>query len=159
MSLPARILLISVCAGAPVAAQTVTATLSANLGSLAKLSVSSSSLAFPDGDPDVFPQLDAAPVTITAKARATEGSTIALTVQASDDLRSGLVTIPADALSWVATGSGFRSGTVSRTAPQVVASWTGSGVRVGTQTYTFRNRWSYAAGTYSVSLLYTLTSP
>lgn len=161
MPLPGKTLslLLTVLAVGPAAAQTATATLSANLGGLAKLSFSSNTLTFPDGDPDVFPQLEAPPVTIIAKARASQGATIALTVLAGDDLRSGVVTIPADALTWVASGAGFASGTVSRAAPQLVASWNGSGVRSGTQTYRFRNRWNYAAGTYSVALMYTLTSP
>jgi hypothetical protein len=159
MSSPLGTLLIVLLAATPAVAQTATATLSANLGGLAKLSFSSNSITFPDGDPDVLPQLDAGPLTIVAKARATQGSTVTLTVQANDDLRSGVDTIPADALSWTASGTGFGSGTISRTAPQLVASWNGSGVRAGTQTYRFRNRWTHPIGTYSVSLLYTLSSP
>lgn len=98
-------------------------------------------------------------ITITAKARASLAATVTLTVIAADDLRSGLDTIPASALTWIGSGAGFVNGTVSRATPQVVGSWTGSGIRTGTQTYRFQNSWSYRTGTYSVSLLYTLVSP
>ena len=147
-------------AAAPADGQTsATATLSANLGALAKLSFSSNSIGFTDGDPDQLPQIDAGPITITAKSRAGSSGVVSLTVQAADDLRSGVNIIPADALSWTVTGAGFAAGTVSRTTPQVVATWKGSGIHTGTQTYRFRNRWTYATGTYTVTLLYTLTSP
>ena len=146
---------------APAGAQTATATLSANVGGLAKLSFSTTSLAFPDSNPDLFPEIPAlpGPVTITAKSRASADAVVTLTVQADDDLRSGLATIPAEALTWTGSGPGFTNGTVSRTAPRLVASWTGSGVRIGTQAFLFRNAWTHATGTYTVALLYTLTSP
>jgi hypothetical protein len=145
----------------PAEAQTATSTFSANLGGIAKLSLSSNTLSFPDADPDTVPLVPAAggAITITAKARASLAATVTLTVLAADDLRSGVDTIPASALTWMASGAGFVNGTVSRATPQVVASWTGSGIRTGTQTYRFQNSWSYRTGTYSVSLLYTLVSP
>ena len=153
--------LFALTAAVPAGAQTVNATLTANLGGLARLSLSSTTLSFPDANPDTVLAVPAAggAITITAKARGGAGSTVTLTVLAADDLRSGLNTIPASALSWVAAGAGFVNGTVSRIAPQVVGSWSGSGVRSGTQTFAFQNSWTYATGTYSVSLLYTLVSP
>ena len=148
-------------AATPAIAQTASATLSADLGPLAKLSLSTTSLSFPDSNPDMFPQVQASSgaVMITAKGRAAANSTVSLTVLAAADLRSGVNTIPASALTWTAAGPGFVAGTLSATVPQVVGSWTGSGVRVGTQDYRFQNLWTYATGTYTVSLLYTLTSP
>jgi hypothetical protein len=156
-----RAVLLGLLAATPAGAQTATVTLSANLGGLARLSLSTASLSFPDADPDTVAQIQALPaqITITAKARATERAVVTLTVQAADDLRSGVDTIPADALTWTAAGPGFTAGAVSRAAPQPVASWIGSGVHVGTQSYLFRNSWSHAVGTYSLSLLYTLSSP
>ena len=155
------LLIASLAIAAPAGAQTATSTFSANLGGIAKLSFSSNTLSFPDADPDTVPLIAAAggAITITAKARASLSATVTLTVLAADDLRSGVDTIPASALTWTGSGAGFVNGTVSRATPQVVASWTGSGIRTGTQTYRFQNSWSYRAGTYSVSLLYTLVSP
>ena len=155
------LLIAALAVAAPAAAQSATSTFSANLGGIAKLSLSSTTLSFPDADPDTVPLIPAAggAITITAKARAGIAATVTLTVVAGDDLRSGLDTIPASALTWTAAGAGFVSGTVSQATPQVVGSWTGSGIRTGTQTYRFENSWNYRTGTYSVSLLYTLVSP
>lgn len=154
-------LLLVVCAFPEVArAQTDTATFNVAFGGLARLSFSSNSLTFPDADPDTDPLVPAAggPITIVAKARATEGALVLLSVQASDDLRSGITTIPATMLTWTATGGGFVAGTLSAAAPVTVASWTGSGVRTGTQSFFFRNLWTHPAGSYTLTLLYTLSA-
>ena len=140
---------------------TRTATATATVGALAKLTLSAATLAFPNADPDTVPDIPASggPLTITAKVRTTIGSTVMLVVQASDDLRSGLDLIPASQLRWSAGGTGFVPGTMSRTTAQTVASWVSSGAWTGTQTYTLVNAWNYATGTYSTTLTYTLTAP
>lgn len=142
-------------------AQVDTATLNATIGGVARLTLSTTSLTFVDADPDSVPDIPATPpaITITAKARAAAGSQVTLTAQATDDLRSGLDTIPASQISWTATGPGFVSGALSRTAPGTVAVWGGSGVRTGTQSYSFRNLWTYPAGTYTLTVIYTLSAP
>jgi len=143
------------------AAQVDTATLHATVGSVARLTLSSTSITFADADPDALAEVPSSPaaITIVAKARAAAGSQVTLTAQASDDLRSGLDTIPASSISWSATGPGFVGGTLSRTAPRPVATWSGSGVRTGAQSYRFGNQWTYAAGTYTLSVVYTLSAP
>jgi hypothetical protein len=40
-----------------------------------------------------------------------------------------------------------------------VGAWTGSGNQTGTQTYSLANSWTYATGTYTAALTYTLTVP
>jgi hypothetical protein len=142
-------------------AQSATATLSAPLPSLARLTLSTNSLTFPDADPDLVPQVPAlqGPVTITAKARAPQGETVTLTVQANDDLRSGVTVLPASLVTWTGSGAGFVEGTLSASVGQLVATWAGSGVHTGTQTYRFENRWTHPTGTYTVTLLYTLSVP
>lgn len=146
---------------AAAAAQAATATLNAAVNPLARLSLSTNSLSFADADPDTFPIVSSSPpaITITAKARASLGSSIMLTVQASDDLRSGVTTIPAGALTWTASGSGFVSGTLSRASAQNLGTWNGSGVYTGSQSFAFRNLWSYPTGTYTLTILYTLSAP
>lgn len=141
-------------------AQTSTATLNVAFSGLARLTLSTGSLAFQDADPDTVPQVTASPavIAITAKARATQLGLVTLTVQASGDLRSGVSTIPASMLTWTATGSGFVPGTLSAAAPQTVASWTGPGVHAGSQAYLFRNLWTHPAGIYTLTLLYTLSA-
>lgn len=138
-----------------------TATATVTIGGLAKLTLSTTALAFPDADPDTVPAIPAAggPITITARARTTMGSTVTLAVQAGDDLRSGLDVIPATQLRWTAAGTGFVDGTMSYSAAQPVASWTSSGAWTGTQSYSLVNSWNYPTGTYSATLTYTLTAP
>jgi hypothetical protein len=138
-----------------------TATATATVNAAAKLSLSSTTLAFPDADPDTTPNIPAAggPITITAKARTTIGSTVTLAVQAANDLKSGLDTILATQMQWTSTGTGFVAGTMSRTAAQTVGLWTSSGSWTGSQTYTLLNSWNYATGTYSTTLTYTLSAP
>jgi hypothetical protein len=157
----AAILLLAGGASRAAAQETVVATLTANLGGIARLTVSTNTLTFPDADPDTIPRVASIPpvVTIAAKARAGWLATVTLTVAVSDDLRAGVVTIPASELSWTAAGPGFVGGTLNRSTPQLVASWSGSGERTGSQQYVFANRWSHPAGTYSLTLVYTLLSP
>jgi len=142
------------------AAQTSTATLNASINSVARLTLSSAALTFPDADPDTVPSIQAAqgPITLTAKARTSPNGAVTLTVLANGQLRSGVNTIPASNITWVASGSGFSNGTLSAATSQIVATWTGSGVRSGTQTFFFKNLWSYATGTYTVTMTYTLSA-
>jgi hypothetical protein len=157
---PALFVILVVAAGRGPAAQTSTATLNASINSVARLSLSSAALTFPDADPDTVPSIQASqgPITVTAKARTSPNGTITLTVRASDELRSGLNTIPASNITWVASGAGFTNGALSATTEQAVTTWTGSGVRTGTQTFFFRNLWSYATGTYTLTITYTLSA-
>lgn len=147
--------------GARAASITRTLTGTATIVALAKLSISPGSLSFPDSNPDTVPSVPASggALAVTAKGLTTLGSTMTLTVLASDDFRSGVDTIGVAALTWSAAGSGFVSGTMSNTVAQTVGSWVNSGSRTGTQTYALANSWSYATGTYSMTLTYTLTAP
>jgi hypothetical protein len=144
--------------GPPSGPQNATVTLSVNLGSHARLSTT---LEFPDADPDLVPLVAAVPaaITVTAKTRTTRNNQVMLTVQPTADLRSGLLTIPAAMLRWTATGIGFVGGTLAAGSGETVATWTSSGVRTGTQSFLFENRWTHPPGTYSVTLVYTLSSP
>jgi hypothetical protein len=144
----------------PATGQTQNGTLNASINGQARLSLSSAALTFPDADPDTVPSIQAAqgPITLTAKARTSPNGSITLTVQANDHLRSGVNTIPASNITWVASGAGFSNGTLSAASAQIVAAWTGSGVRSGTQTFFFKNLWSYATGTYTLTMTYTLSA-
>lgn len=145
----------------PSGPQNATVTLSVNLGSHARLSMSSATLTFPDADPDAVPFVAGVPdsITVTAKTRTTRNNQVILTVLAPDDLRSGLTTIAASTVRWTATGAGFVPGALAAGSGQTVGTWTSSGVRSGTQSFVFENRWTHPPGTYSVTLVYTLSSP
>jgi hypothetical protein len=143
-------------------AQRGTNLLVVNLPTQARLSLSSTGVTFPDADPGLTPFVPAVPagITISARARVPLNSQLTLTVQSSDDLRSGVTVLPASLVTWTSTGAGFvGAGTMSRLAPQLVGQWTGSGVRTGTQSYRFENRWTHPVGVYSTTLVYTLASP
>jgi hypothetical protein len=80
-------------------------------------------------------------------------------VLASGDLASGGNSIAVSNLTWTSSGGGFQAGTSNKTVAQSVGSWSGSGNQSGSQTYALANSWTYATGTYTVTLNYTLTAP
>jgi hypothetical protein len=140
--------------------QSASATLSVDFGSFARLAIASTTVGFADADPDAVPRVAGTPaaIAISAKARATRNSQVTLTVQSTDDLRSGVTVLPAALITWTATGSGFVPGTLSRSA-QVVGSWSGSGIRSGSLSFFFENRWTHPPGTYTITLVYTMSAP
>jgi hypothetical protein len=144
-----------------VEAQSSLAVLLVNLPTQARVSFSANSVMFPDADPTSTPFVPGVPgaITISARARVPRNAQLTLTVQSTDDLRSGVTVLPAALITWTATGPGFAGGTLSRSAAQLVGRWTGSGVRIGTQSFRFENRWTHPIGTYSATLVYTLASP
>ena len=125
----------------------------------ARLTLGAPSLTFADQDPATVPTLTAAALTVDVAARTAPASNITLTVLASQNLTSGSNTIPVSTLSWTASGAGFAAGASSTATAQSVGAWTGPGARSGTQTYSLPNSWTYAVGTYTTTLNYTLTAP
>ena len=148
---------------APAAAFNTNAEVSiiAPLASSAQLSITPSSLNFPNADPDTVPSIPANenPVTVTANAQTSGNKTVTLSVIAHGDLISGSNTIPIGNVTWTATGSGFQAGTMSKTTPQTAGSWRRSGNRTGTFSFFLKNSWSYATGNYTQTVTYTLTAP
>lgn len=128
----------------------------ANVAAKAKLTLGTAAIVFADADPDAVPVMTATAFNIDVKARAS--GAVTLTVLASGDLTAGASTIPISSLTWTATGGGFQAGTSDKTTAQTVGSWA-SGSPSGTQTYSLPNSWTYATGTYTVTLNYTLTAP
>jgi hypothetical protein len=142
-------------------AQTRTATLNVSINGLARLSLSSTGVSFPDSNPDLVPLVPGTPgpLAVTVKARTPLNATVRLSVLASDELRSGVLTLPASTITWTATGAGFVAGTLNQTTPQTVGTWVGSGVRTGSQSLLFANAWTHPTGTYTLTMTYTLSSP
>lgn len=143
------------------AQQTASASLNvtANINAKARLTLGAASITFADADPDVTPTMTAGPVTVDVRARTSAAGNVTLTVLASGDLTSGGNSIAIANLTWTATGSGFQAGTSNATTAQAVGGWTGSGSPSGTQTFALPNSWTYATGTYTVTLNYTLSAP
>jgi hypothetical protein len=131
----------------------------ANVAAKASLTLGAASITFADANPDVTPSMTSSAVTVAVKARTSAAGAVTLTVLASGDLTSGSNTIGISNLTWTATGSGFQTGTADKTTAQTVGAWTGPGSPSGTQTFALPNSWSYATGTYTVTLNYTLSAP
>ena len=131
----------------------------ATINARAKLTINSTTITFPDANPDSVPNIAALenPVSVTSSARS--NFTVDLTVLVSGDLTSGSDTIPITNITWTRTGTGYRIGTMNRTTPQLAGRWTGSGNRNGTFSYFLVNSWSYAKGSYTATAIYTLTAP
>jgi hypothetical protein len=155
------VLALSAVAARDASAQTRTATMTAAVNGLARLTLSATGVSFADANPDLVPLVPGtpSPLVLTVKARTTLNATLRLSVLASDDLRSGVRTIPATTITWTATGAGFVAGTLSRTTPQTVGTWVNSGARTGNQSLFFANSWTHPIGTYTLTMTYTLSSP
>jgi hypothetical protein len=132
---------------------------SATVAAKAKLTLGAAAISFADADPDVTPTMTSAAVSIDVKARTSAAGNVTLTVLASGDLVSGGNSIAISNLTWTATGAGFQAGTSNKTVAQAVGGWVGSGSPSGTQTFSLPNSWTYATGTYTVTLNYTLSAP
>ncbi len=135
-------------------------TINATVSAKAKLTLGVAAINFPDADPDSVPSIAATenPVSVTVKTQAGSASSVTLTAQANGDLDSGTDTIDITNVTWTATGAGFVGGTMD-TAAQSAGAWTGSGRRDGTFSYALANSWDYTAGSYSQTVVYTLTAP
>jgi hypothetical protein len=137
-----------------------TLTINAAVAAKAKLTLGVAAINFADSDPDSVPSIGASenPVSVTVKAHSGSSQTVTLTVQASGDLESGVDSIPIAKVTWTASGSGFVAGTMN-TLAQPAGSWTGSGQRSGTFSYFLANDWNYQTGSYTQSVVYTLSAP
>ena len=138
-------------------------TVSATVAATAKLTLSRTTVAFADADPDVVPSIDAdgrRGDASTAKGKTSAGSNITLTLQAADDLTSGTDTIAISNVTWTATGAGFAAGTMSKASAATVGIVDRLGQpHAATLSFKLANSWDYATGNYSVDATYTLTAP
>jgi hypothetical protein len=99
------------------------------------------------------------PVTVEVTVRAGNPAITDLTVLAAGDLMSGAELIPIGQVSWTAQGNGFVSGVLSKDDPQPVGQWFGKRVdALGSLSFRLQNSWSYAAGSYSQTIIYTLVA-
>lgn len=125
------------------------------------LSVTPLTISFPSSDPDVVPIVIAAPVQVTYRVRQNNGPWT-LTVLSSGDLISGVSAVDISNVSWVASPAPpFQNGTLSKTVAQRLASGNGNINPTATGSVTFRlaNSWTYSAGTYTQTLVFTLSAP
>jgi hypothetical protein len=125
------------------------------------LSVTPASITFASADPDVSPSIAAAPVVVRVRVRQ-NGGPWTLTVLAGGDLLAGPATVDITNVSWTATPAPpYQNGTLSKTVAQQVASGTGNVNPAANGSVTFRlaNSWTYSAGNYTQTLIFTLSAP
>ena len=124
--------------------------------------VMATTINFPSSNPDTVPSVAATenPVSVTVKARTGSLSVVTLTALAAGaNLVSGSDTIPISNVTWTVTGAGYVAGTMNSVTAQSVFSGTGPGESAGTLSFFLANSWSYAVGSYSQTVTYTLTVP
>jgi hypothetical protein len=91
-----------------------------------------------------------------------QGSPWNLTVLAGGHLLSGASFVDISNVTWVATPAPpFQNGTLSRTVAQRLASGTGNvnPTQIGSVTFRLANAWTYSTGTYTQTVVFTLTAP
>jgi len=129
----------------------------------ATLTVSPRAVTFVGADPDAEPLLVAAPLQVTYRIQG-GGSryTWRITVLAEGDLLAGSSSVDISNVTWTATPAPpFQNGTLSRTVAQVLAAGTGQVNPAAVASLTFRlvNSWLYDAGTYTQTVVFTLSIP
>lgn len=125
------------------------------------LSVSPMSISFASADPDTTPVIPSAPVVVTVRVRQNQGPWT-LTVLAGGDLIAGPATVDITNVSWTATPAPpYRNGTLSKTVAQTLASGTDNvnPAQNGSVIFRLANSWTYSAGNYTQTLVFTLSSP
>lgn len=125
------------------------------------LAVSPMSISFPSADPDAAPVVAAAPVVVTVRVRQNQGPWL-LTVLAGGDLIAGPATVDITNVSWTATPAPpFQNGTLSKTVAQQLAAGIDSvnPARNGSVTFRLVNSWTYSAGNYTQTVVFTLSAP
>jgi hypothetical protein len=127
------------------------------------LTITPGSITMPSGDPDLMPVLISPPVTVSVRVRQIKKDEgWSLTVLANGDLIAGLASVDSSNVTWTATPAPpFQNGTLSRTVAQPLASGTGMENPALNASVTFRlaNSWTYIAGTYTQTLVFTLSTP
>jgi hypothetical protein len=150
------------------ATDTASVTLSAQVTSMATLTLSTSTISFVNADPTSTPSIQATEqdIAVTASVRTASSpvGTATLKVLAADDLKSGSDVIPITAVTSTAaniSGSFFAAGPVtwSKTSPGATVGSGNSGYFTGTFNWFLANSWTYPTGSYSATAIYTLTAP
>jgi hypothetical protein len=122
-------------------------------------SVSPSSFTYPSGDPDTTPVVTSPQLTISYRVSGNSGHAWTISIQAQTGLVSGSSSIPAGNITWTATPAPFVNGTLS-TSAQTLAQGSGNAfpTKYGYLTFRLTNSWTYAAGTYSHTVIFTLSA-
>lgn len=127
-----------------------------------ELAITPTVITFPPADPDTTPLVQSPPITVSYRIRGAGNVPWQLTVLASGHLMSGGSTVDISNVTWIATPAPpFRSGTLNHTVAQVLAAGVGTVNPTSTGSVTFRlnNSWTYDTGTYTQTVVFTLSTP
>jgi hypothetical protein len=146
---------------------TGTVNLTAEVTSIAELTLGAGTIDFPATNPSTASIPGSATTSVAANVRTGSSSTATLVAVAGTDLTSGSDTIPISNVTSTysaTTGSGFFiSGAIPMAknpgATLATASSNASGSWTGTFTWALANSWTYANGSYAATITYTLTAP
>jgi len=126
------------------------------------LSISPLTISFPLADPDAVPIVSSLTAQLTYRVRQNNNQPWTLTILAMGDLISGLSTVDIASVSWIATPAPpFQNGTLSKTVAQRLAGGDGNVNPTATGQIAFRlaNSWTYTAGLYTQTIVFTLAAP
>ncbi len=153
---------------AEAATATGSVNLTAEVTSIAELTLGASVIDFPATNPSTASIPGVGTTSVSANVRTGSGSTATLTALAATDLKSGSDIIPISNVTstyTATTGTGFFiAGTpiaMSTTTPgaTLATGTAASGSYTGTFTWAMANSWSYANGNYTAIINYLLTAP
>ena len=142
-----------------------TLTINAAVTAQAALYIGTAAINFPAANPDVVGSIPATenPVSVSARAQTGVLETVTLTCKADGanlfDSADGDVIAITNVTWTVASGPEFSAGTMTDAAEVAVASWTGPARKDGSLNFFLANSWDYATGSYTQTVVYTLTAP
>ena len=126
------------------------------------LTITPATISFASADPDTTPSIAAPAITVRYHVRNNDTGSWQISLLATSDLTAGTATIGINNVTWTASPTPpFQPGTLSSTVAQTLASGTGNvqNTTIGTVVFRLANSWTYNVGTYSTSVVFTLTAP
>jgi hypothetical protein len=122
------------------------------------LTLSRTSFTYPSGDPDTTPTVSSPSFNVTYRVQNNAGHNWHLAVRANGDLArtGGGASIPTTNTTFTGT---IGSGTLTNT-DQTLASGTGNRTSLTRSImFTLQNLWTYSTGTYTQTIVFTLSVP
>jgi hypothetical protein len=154
--------------GVAFGANTGTVNLKAEVTSIAELTLGATTIDFPATNPSTASITGVGTTTVLANVRTGSASTATL-VAVGTDLTSGSDTIDISNVTSTYTRSGGSTGFFTEGTPIAMAKSPGvtvatastnaSGSYTGSFAWAMANSWSYADGSYTATITYTLTAP
>jgi hypothetical protein len=136
--------------------------INASVNTRCKINLSANTVSFTRfGPPTGTPILqNEPPVAVVVKTTTRPSERIYARIVVTGDLTDSKTgqTIPAQSISWNASGSGFLSGSLSKANPQEIGRWNRSGTYQGTLTFSFQDDPAYSPGTYILVVTVTVSA-